>query len=1049
MKKVVKRNGQIVEFDEQKIANAVSKVFKEIYGVDKEENVKRVTESVKEKMFKTEKEKYDVEEIQDLVEKTLMELGEFECAKAYIIYREKKSERRKNPWNDIDERQEIILSKYLDKGETIKDFLNRVSMGRYDLFKALIDREFIFAGRILSAYGLPYKQSGSNCYVLPDPEDSIKSIWELDYRLAQTYAYGGGGGANLSKLRPKGAKVNNAARSTTGVVSFANMFSNTTLLIGQKNRRGALMLMLNDSHPELIDWIKAKFDLNAINGANLSVYVSNEFMDAAIEGRMWKLYFETPHEKIERWVNADDVLTLLAFANWDNGEPGIFFGDRANSYHLLSEYDDIKFTATNPCLRGDMKILTKDGYVNIEKLDGKEVELINKDGNVVKGKVWKTGKKEVYKIYRGANMPDIYATEEHRFMTNDGEEVAVKDLKGKRLMPYLNQNKDLDLKFVKYGFIFGDGYIMRLASKTHNGLEVYFGKNDKDVLKLFESDDIKKGQKYYQYYLKGYNEELRKIGMLPRKTYNKVLPTTIKNWTEKEKRSFLKGLYSANGTVLKSGRISYKTSSYELAHELVELLNELGFDKVYITTNKPRRFKNGKYISKASYDVNINSYVLKQKFYNEIGFIQKYKNERLRKFLIENSPIVQNVVATGEVVDVYDFNEPLTHWGVVEGVITHNCGEQPLLPWGSCNLGSINVSAFVKNPFTEYSYFDFDRFVNIVHLGVEALDDMLTYFMGRHPFEEQNEHVKKYREIGLGVMGFADLAVKMGIAYASDEFMELTEKIMHTMANEAAKKSALLAKEKGMFPACDKEKILASEFAQNVYTEEVKDLIKKYGLRNSRLISIAPTGSISNLLGVSGGTEPYYSIKYVRTVQSVGNDEEPIQVVVYEKTIKELMKVLGIKKEEDLPDYAKVTAMNIDPIRRVRFQGLLQKYVDTAISSTVNLPITATVEDIKNIYIEAYKQGLKGITTFRNGCRRVGILATEEEKEKAPKVTIDFLRTIPFITDKDIKTILSINDDELRKMKNKNNSCPECGAILIKRNGCEECSNCSFSKCSI
>ena len=192
---------------------------------------------------------------------------------------------------------------------------------------------------------------------------------------------------------------------------------------------------------------------------------------------------------------------------------------------------------------------------------------------------------------------------------------------------------------------------------------------------------------------------------------------------------------------------------------------------------------------------------------------------------------------------------------------------------------------------------------------VQGLDDLLDLLGDRHALKGQRDHVIEWREIGLGVMGLADLALSLGLAYGSPEFNKVLEVIMSELANSAAQASAEKAKELGAFPKYDYDKISNSRFFKEVYTEETKEMIKKYGLRNSRLLSIAPTGSISNVVGVSGGVEPYFMLGYQRTIKSMFETERTIWV--YEKTPLALMKYLKIDNHEKLPDWAKITSQNI------------------------------------------------------------------------------------------------------------------------------------------
>lgn len=277
---VIKRNGTTEPFDVNKIATALYKVYMEIGDRSKIKKIcKEQAKEISAHYLELHKD-IDIESIQDDVENYLMETKQFLAAKAFIKYREKKAEERKNPWRDNDERQDLILGKYLIKGEDKKQFLDRISFGNSNLRKIFRNREAIWGGRNLYAIGREGNITGSNCYVATDPEDSLQDIYRADYEIARTYSYGGGQGMNLSKLRPKGAKVNNSSNTTPGIMVFAEKYSHTTLNTQQESRRGALMLVLNIDHPDVIDFITSKLDLNKINGANISLAITDDFMRA-------------------------------------------------------------------------------------------------------------------------------------------------------------------------------------------------------------------------------------------------------------------------------------------------------------------------------------------------------------------------------------------------------------------------------------------------------------------------------------------------------------------------------------------------------------------------------------------------------------------------------------------------------------------------------------------------------------------------------------------------------------------------------------------------
>lgn len=302
-------------------------------------------------------------------------------------------------------------------------------------------------------------------------------------------------------------------------------------------------------------------------------------------------------------------------------------------------------------------------------------------------------------------------------------------------------------------------------------------------------------------------------------------------------------------------------------------------------------------------------------------------------------------------------------------------GEEPLPAGGSCLLGAVNLSEFVKNPFTSKAEFDFNSFKETVKQSVIALNEVLDEGINLHPLQQQKDSVKNWRQIGLGLMGISDMFIKLNIKYGSQKSLDLSGQIGHTMINTALQQSALLAKDYGSYPMYNKEAILKSQFFNENATRETRELVEKYGLRNSQLLTIAPTGSISTMLGVSGGIEPIYSLSYTRKTESLYGKDKYYKV--YTSIVKEYMKKFNIQKEEDLPDFF-VTALTLNYQERVKMQATWQKYIDASISSTINLPENTTIEDIENIYILAWKKGLKGITIYREGCKRSGILSSNQ-----------------------------------------------------------------------
>lgn len=350
-------------------------------------------------------------------------------------------------------------------------------------------------------------------------------------------------------------------------------------------------------------------------------------------------------------------------------------------------------------------------------------------------------------------------------------------------------------------------------------------------------------------------------------------------------------------------------------------------------------------------------------------------------------PLVTSVVPAG-VRKVYDFSEPKTHWGIVEGFVVHNCGEQPLIKNGACCLSSINLSEFVLRPYTKEACFSFSEFADVIPIAIRCLDDLIEENYTRHPLKAQQEMSYNYRNIGLGCFGYATMLMKLGIEYGSDRCIEFTETLFKIMFRTAVLASIQLAKERGNFPKYD-ERIWDATILKNAFSEdEIASFRREGHLRNCSLLSIAPNGSLATLLGESGGCEPEFAIKYTR--RTVGmTDGQDHYYDVYCKAGKEYRE---LHPEEAALPACFVSSQGINPLKRVKVQATMQRYIDTAISSTVNLPQSATKEDVAKIYLSAWESGCKGITIFRDGCKKIGILTTSESESDNKEETAKTLQ---------------------------------------------------------
>ncbi|WP_028466032.1 adenosylcobalamin-dependent ribonucleoside-diphosphate reductase [Nisaea denitrificans] len=306
---------------------------------------------------------------------------------------------------------------------------------------------------------------------------------------------------------------------------------------------------------------------------------------------------------------------------------------------------------------------------------------------------------------------------------------------------------------------------------------------------------------------------------------------------------------------------------------------------------------------------------------------------------------------------------------------TNPCGEQPLPPYGACLLGSINLARFVKNPFEENAELDLDELARVVPLAVRMMDNVVD--TSKFPLPEQAHEAQAKRRIGLGVTGLADALIFCGLRYGSPEAVAMTEKWMAALRRHSYLASVDLAKEKGAFPLFDADKYLASESVKEL-DQDVQDLIREHGIRNALLTSIAPTGTISLVAdNVSSGLEPVFSYAYNRTVLMPDGSRKTEEVSDYAYRMYKHLK----GDDAELTD-AFVSVQTLTPQDHVAMQAAVQKYIDSSISKTINVPVDISFEDFKDVYLSAYEQGCKGCTTYRPNEITGSVLSVSDEKKE-------------------------------------------------------------------
>ena len=319
-------------------------------------------------------------------------------------------------------------------------------------------------------------------------------------------------------------------------------------------------------------------------------------------------------------------------------------------------------------------------------------------------------------------------------------------------------------------------------------------------------------------------------------------------------------------------------------------------------------------------------------------------------------------------------NKRSNTWYFEHLIATNPCGEQPLGAWAVCNLGAMNLSAYVKDADLakeKAGWFDFESFGKDAKVAMRLLDNVIdqTYYF----FKENEKCAKEIRRTGLGIMGLGDALIKMHLPYGSEESLPIIEKIFKTLRDSAYEASADLAKEKGSFPKYEKEKYLEG-YHIKALPKKIREKIAEQGIRNAVLLTIAPTGTTSLVSGVSSGVEPVYEFSFLRRWR--GGEE-----IIYHPLFEEWKKAHA---EAEKPSYF-VSANDLTPLEHVRVQAVAQEYIDSSISKTVNAPNSHTIDDVKTLYMMAYDMGLKGVTYMRDGSRQ-GVLERVDEKKKEEEV---------------------------------------------------------------
>jgi ribonucleoside-diphosphate reductase alpha chain len=893
---------------------------------------------------------------------------------------------------------------------------------RDEFYKALEDFKFIPAGRILSAAGTGRRNStAGNCYVMGTIEDSMEGIFQTVKEAAITQRQGGGVGFDFSTIRPAGERVDGCESDASGPVSFMQVFdSSCRTIVSAGNRRGAMLGALRCDHPDIERFIEAKRGNAALRMFNLSVSVTDKFMAAVKADSDWALVF---NNKLYKTMRARDLWDKIMRATYDYAEPGVMFIDTVNNSNNLGYLE--KIVTANPCVTGDTRLHTSKGMVRMDSLfDSKEPLTCSVDARSLGKEGRLCEPREAVPVFMTAESADVYlvetaagysvkATAWHEFYTGRGKlklsDIHVGDelwtQSGKGLF---GTEGDYALGLL-LGALTGDGFFSMCSKEMATHLDLWDGKqglapeltakiNDmisgaspSDCSRMISPFIMKEGRKL-QLKSKILTRELAKYGYTPETKLR--VPEVVWRGTQDCMIGYLRGLFETDGTVNsnKAGdSCSIRLTSVDrtLLTEVQVLLANFG---VYSSIKQRRQatvkaLPDGKgrlreYACQAYHELIVDG-ESRGVFAKEVGFALPAKREKLEAWL-EGRALYKKQRFASKIVSirhigkeaVYDTTQVDHNAVIFNGLVTGQCGEIFAPPYGVCLLGSINLTRFVAEPFTKTAAVDLDGIKNLTKVAVRMMDDVLDFCV--YPLPQQEAEAKTKRRLGLGITGLADMLAMKGLRYDSPRARELAESVMESIKNAAYMVSCDLAEEKGAFPLFDYDKYSQGQFFKGL-SSAVKDRVKAVGLRNSHLLAVAPTGTISLLAGnVSSGLEPVFALKYDRKIRTGKGDEtvtEEVRDYAYATLVDS-----GMDPAEAAKHFQTADEVSIEG--HLQMQACLQRHVDHSISKTVNIPADYPFDKFKDVYKRAHALGLKGCTTFRPSEHIQGILTKTEDRPK-------------------------------------------------------------------
>lgn len=888
------------------------------------------------------------------------------------------------------------VAKYVAQGDT---FLEQ------EYYRLMNDNKFIPGGRILAGAGSGHEVTYNNCYVIECPEDSREGILDNIKALANIMARGGGVGVNLSSIRPRGSYIKTVNGTSSGSVNWAELYSIMTGKIIQQGgtRRGALMLMLDDDHPDIEEFIKAK-DIDpitqrpiALEYANISVAVSDDFMAAVKHDLDWTTSFPTKmqQERLQRegkalpatipgkTYKARDLWQMICEHAWATAEPGMVFLERANKQSNLG-YKEV-LIATNPCLVGSTIVQTPTGHRRLDTIqEGETISTVLGNG-IVKtveihhnvptftvtfsdgGSLQATAAHQFHAVKQGQKNRKKYDTIQLRDLTvGDVVRIAPGEMPNNIVENKPSVYTDTEFGLL-LGSLIGDGCITeRVLDRNRvkfsvDTRETVYNARIVELLERFSHATFSATEGFGGHYTTQVQNELTdylKNNNILGQSYEKSIPLSLQNTNKNFLVGLLDGLFSSDGNVNSSGdapQLRLDSTSKQLLLDVRRILLSFGIHGRIFTGDQSHSVINGREIIRkhVRYTLIISGQGIRT-FTQNVTLSHPMKQQKLHTLAtmyaltgnMWNTTITSIVPA--EDATVYDLYEPLSDTWITDGYVSRGCGEQPLGSWAVCNLGAMNIAEYILPGEIDITSLFYDT--KTATKFMDAIIDLNLYFMPE--IEEQ----KSIRRVGLGTMGLADALIKLNMTYGSDESLEMIDIVFSTIRDAAYLSSIELAQKYGPFPYYTEE-FLTRPFIQSL-PQGIQDQIYLHGIRNAFLLTAAPTGTTSMIAGVSSGIEPNFSFAYQR-VDRTGTH------TLYHPLAQQWK---DVNPDVDLPAYF-VCSSDISPEDHIRVQAQIQKYNDSSISKTANFPHTATVEDVQRLYELAYDLGCKGITIYRDGSR--------------------------------------------------------------------------------